>query len=184
MKKLMRLLDLTGVMVFRLSDVEKLEGYLRSLIRGKKYIVMCVGNVLRRDDGVGSYVGSKLLDYGLQDVVINCEMCPENYIGKLLSIDVDLVLVIDALLDERYSVGTVIVTKLPTAVEDLIPVTTHTIPLNYLVNVVKMFKSDTEFYLLGIVVRDLEFGEGLSPEVHQVAEKLIKVLKKVLSEHG
>ncbi len=175
---------MSEVVVFRLSDIEKLEGYLHSLIRSRKYVVMCIGNVLRRDDGVGPYIGNKLLDYGLQDVVINCEMCPENYIGKLLSIDVDLVLMIDAIFDERYNVGTVLLTKLPTAVEDIIPVTTHTIPLNYLVNIVKTFRPSVEFYLLGIVVQDLRFGEGLSPGVHQVAEKLIKILKKVLSEHG
>ncbi len=56
---------------------------------------MGVGNSLRGDDGCGILVARKLKEKGFKNS-FPCGQTPENYLGKIVSLNPDTVLIVDA----------------------------------------------------------------------------------------
>ena len=68
---------------------------LQKKIDGKKVLLLGVGNRLRGDDGVGSYL-VKRLQKKMKIPLIDASDVPENYIGPIENSGANLVLVVDA----------------------------------------------------------------------------------------
>ena len=129
-----------------------------------------IGNVLKRDDGVGVYITQHLNSTDrLQGLPV--EVSIENYIGKINSLSPDVLILIDCM-DLQQQPG----------YWDLLPAkkinghttNTHNISLD---RVCELFHS--QVYILGIQPRDITLGENLSPAVKKTANSLVKMINQV-----
>jgi hydrogenase 3 maturation protease len=127
------------------------------------------------DDGVGVYISRKIKNTNLISSLI-VEASIENYIGKINSLNPDLLVLIDCL-DMKSTPGTF---KL-LAVSQIQDITfnTHNISLKRLSEFFSM-----PVYILGIQPEKIDFGENISYLVKNVADKIIKLLNTQEVHHG
>jgi len=134
-----------------------------------KILFVGIGNVLKKDDGVGVYI-SRHLKNGPRHQSLTVEVSIENYIGKINSMNPDLLVLIDCMDLQRQPGAWDLL-----AAERIRGCTTntHNISLN---RVSELF--DPPAYILGIQPRDITLGEGLSEEVVATAHMLIRAINR------
>jgi hydrogenase maturation protease len=130
----------------------------------KTILFVGIGNVLKKDDGVGVYVTRHLKD-GHRIQALTVEVSIENYIGKINALRPDLLVLVDCM-DLQRSPGAWDLM----AAERISGYTTntHNISLN---RVSELFHAPV--YILGIQPLDISLGEGLSQPVRATARRLI-----------
>jgi hydrogenase 3 maturation protease len=126
-----------------------------------------VGNVLKRDDGVGVYIAQKIIQgNGISRLTV--EMGIENHIGKINKLAPDVLVIIDAC-DFGREPG---FAGLAMASEMMESTTgTHNISLAKLSELFNM-----PVYILGIQPADISFGEGMDEKVKNTAEWIKDVI--------
>lgn len=145
------------------------------LQKDKKKLFVGIGNVLKTDDGIGVYISRKIRER--DDVTsLTVETSIENYIGKINTLDPDILILIDCV-DIKLRPGS---SKLLTLnqIQDL-TFNTHNISLRRLSEFFNM-----EVFILGIQPEKVEFGENISYLVKTVANKIIKRINKQEVYHG
>ncbi|WP_301665063.1 hydrogenase 3 maturation endopeptidase HyCI [Methanoculleus frigidifontis] len=134
-------------------------------------MLLGVGNTLRGDDGVGSYVAHRMEDGDWN--ALDCGTVPENFTGVVRRNHPALLVFVDAA-DMGVPPGEFrIVPK--GRIQD-VSIGTHSLPLSHLIDFLAGVAETILF--IGIqpaIVRD---GEYLSEPVQEGAERLITVLKK------
>jgi len=139
-------------------------------IKEKKILFVGIGNVLKSDDGVGVYI-SKHIHIHNNISVLTVEASIENYIGKINSLDVDILVLLDCMDFQK-----------PPGYWELIPVSrlkghttnTHNISL---AKVSELFNAPA--YILGVQPKHLQFGENLSREVKTAAHDIISQINQL-----
>lgn len=136
-------------------------------VKGKKFVVLGVGNRMRGDDGAGSLLAEMIggIDGG---------ETPENYIWRVKDEKPDVVLIVDAI-DMGVKPGKIAFLN-PEKLERWRAISTHRIPLSLLAKVIKE-ETGADVLIIGIQPKSIRFGEGLSSEV----EKALKILEDKLS---
>ena len=115
----------------------------------------------RKDDGVGPYIASLLKQKNPPFKIIDAQDKPENIIEDVIALDPDIILIIDAA-DFKGTSGEI---RLIDAQDiDQSVLSTHMIPLSLMYH---LFKEDTdaEVYFIGIQVKDVSLGEGVSEKL-------------------
>lgn len=143
-----------------------------------KILFAGVGNVLKRDDGVGVYIAQKIRQgNGIGGLAV--EMGIENHIGKINKLAPDVLVIIDAC-DFGREPGFVGLAR----ASDMMEMTTgtHNISLAKLSELFNM-----PVYILGIQPADISFGEGMDVKVKETAKRITgminsKTTKFVLSD--
>jgi hydrogenase 3 maturation protease len=136
-----------------------------------------VGNVLKRDDGVGVYIAQKIRQgNGIGGLAV--EMGIENHIGKINKLAPDVLVIIDAC-DFGREPG---YTGMARA-SDIMGMTTNTHNIS-LAKLSELFNMPV--YILGIQPADISFGEGMDAKVSETAERITgminsKTMKFVLT---
>jgi hydrogenase 3 maturation protease len=69
--------------------------HLKAHIKGKKVVILGIGNTLRSDDGVGSILASRIKDK-VPYTVYDAGPSPENYLEKIIKKKPDTIIIIDA----------------------------------------------------------------------------------------
>lgn len=137
---------------------------IKSYVQANKTIVFAgIGNVLRHDDGVGVYLAQKIHPCPFIHV-LSVEVGIENHIGKINSLEPDLLILMDCVFFYRRP-----------GYHKLIPVdklmdfttNTHNIALGRLS---EFFTA--QIFVLGIQPTSVSFGEGLSDPVARKADLL------------
>ena len=141
------------------SDLKKLLSQ-----KNKKILFVGIGNVLKKDDGVGVYI-SKNIKNSDQVSSLTAEVSIENYIGKINSLNPDLLVIVDCV-DMKSSPGTYKLLHVST-IEDL-TFNTHNISFKRLSEFFKM-----PVFIFGIQPEKIDFGENLTYLVKQQADKII-----------
>lgn len=130
----------------------------------KRILFVGIGNVLKQDDGVGVYISSKIKETSYI-LSLTVEVSIENYIGKINSLNPDILVLIDcADLDS------------PPGTWNLIPVSdikdltfnTHNISLKRLSDFFNV-----PVFVLGIQPVSIDFGENISYLVKNIADWII-----------
>lgn len=139
-----------------------------------------VGNVLKKDDGVGVYVAERIKS-GSRVASLAVEMGIENYIGKINTLAPDILIIIDAC-DFGKDPGFLSLAKASDFME--VTTNTHNISLRKLAELFVM-----PVYILGIQPADIGFGEGMCNEVAEAASKIVELInqaniKKALSRES
>jgi hydrogenase 3 maturation protease len=135
--------------------------------KDKKILFVGIGNLLKMDDGVGVYISSNIKNTSSISV-LTVEVSLENYIGKINSLNPDILVLIDCV-DMNSAPGTYKLMSI-SQVQDL-TFSTHNISLKRFKDFFKM-----PVYLLGIQPEKINFGENISYLVKEEAEKIINII--------
>ncbi len=137
--------------------------------KDKKILYVGIGNLLKMDDGVGVYISKKIRNEGNVSS-ITAEVSIENYIGKINSLNPDILVLIDCV-DMKAAAGTFELLEI-NQINDF-TFNTHNISLSRLSEFFRM-----QVYVLGIQPEKIDFGENISYLVKLVANKIIKQINK------
>ncbi len=143
--------------------------------RDNKLLFVGLGNLLKKDDGVGVYISNRIKPEGNYRV-LTAEVSIENYIGKINSLRPDILILVDCA-DLKSPPGTCRLMPINT-IEDM-TFNTHNISLK---RVSEFFRMPV--YILGIQPENVDFGETLSKIVINVADKIIKLINREEAHHG
>jgi hydrogenase 3 maturation protease len=135
--------------------------------KNKKILFVGIGNLLRMDDGVGVFISSNI-NNRLNVSSLTVEVSLENYIGKINSLDPDILVLIDTV-DMRMAPGSYKI--LPVSLVHDLTFNTHNISLKRLSEFFKM-----PVFVLGIQPGNIDFGENMSYLVREEAEKIINII--------
>lgn len=137
-------------------------------------VLLSVGNGMMGDDGAGVLLAQLLLDDPLDGwTVLNGGSVPENVLHQIRDLEVDRVLVVDAA-DMDLPPGSVRRIQAD-RLEDPFLLTTHTLPLTFLVESLREFVPQVE--LLGIQPKVVAFGFPMCEEVRRAVGQVYADLK-------
>ncbi len=151
---------------------------LRKFLRGaKKIAILCIGNPLRGDDGVGIYIGEKLKGRVNNATIFLGYNAPESVLFKIIDGDYSHVVIIDSgFIGEKA--GDIRITDEDQLPDDII--TTHYFSPGLLVKMLEEYGK--KVLIITIHPKRIDFIEGLSNIVKNAANNLIAVIEEVLSE--
>ena len=135
--------------------------------KDKKILFVGIGNLLKSDDGVGVYISSNLKSTSSVSA-LTVEVSLENYIGKINSLNPDILVLIDCV-EMNSTPGTHKLMSI-NKIHDL-TFNTHNISLKRFQDFFKM-----PVYLLGIQPEKIKFGENISYLVKEEADKIINII--------
>ncbi len=153
--------------------------YVCNAVR-RGYKVVCIGTDLRSDDRAGLEVCRSLSDLYPQLQAIICEYGVENCMHDIISSRARSLVLIDAVIVPDLAPGTIVVIDRD-EIDTQIPLTTHTIPVTLVLKLIENELGSLDVRVLGIVVKNLEIGLELSPEVKKGVEKLIAAFTTCLA---
>lgn len=137
-------------------------------------VLLTVGNGMMGDDGAGALLAQMLRENPLENwTVLHGGSAPENVLYRIREMDAQRVLVVDAA-DMGLPSGSI---RLIAAdhLEDPYLMTTHTLPLNFLIESLRGFVPLVE--LLGIQPNVIAFGLPVSDDVRKAVEHVYADLK-------
>lgn len=140
-----------------------------------KAAIIGIGNPLKKDDNIGNLIVAKLSEE-VEDknfVFIKAYLTPENYLLQFKKLKPKTIFFVDAV-EFKGRVGEVKIFNLNEIV--LNEVTTHNIPIS----VYKNCFPGTEIKLIGIKVKETDFGEELSKEVKDKVSSILERVKKII----
>jgi hydrogenase 3 maturation protease len=133
----------------------------------KKKLFVGIGNLLKKDDGIGAYISERIISReNIQSITV--EVSIENYIGKINSINPDLLILVDCM-DMKSGPGTFKIMTI-SHVQD-ITFNTHNISLKRICEFFQM-----PVYIMGIQPEKVDFGENISYLVKKVADEIIQTI--------
>jgi hydrogenase 3 maturation protease len=156
-------------------DLQKtLEKWLAS---AKRVVIAGIGNPIRSDDFVGVKIVQDLQGKIPERVhLIECETVPESFMQEIVDFKPSHVLLVDAAVLGLKPSETRLV--FPEQVTDFPAITTHVLPLRIFCEYIAKM-TEAKIALLLIEPANVEFGEGLTPEVQAAAEKITQILLKL-----
>jgi hydrogenase 3 maturation protease len=144
-------------------------------------VLLTVGNGMMGDDGAGVLLAQMLRELPLDDwAALNGGSAPENVVHRIREMDASRVLVVDAAdMDlEPGSIRRIHADRL----DDPFLMTTHTLPLTFLIESLREFVPQVE--LLGIQPRMVAFGYPMSDEVRTAVGQVYTDLKNGATDWG
>lgn len=156
---------------------------LKDIVCGDYYFV-CVGTELRSDDAAGLRLCEFLVARGFpRDRVIMCEFGLENCMSVIQERSVKNALIIDAaiVLGEREGTPKYFIASLDSIDDTVALVTTHSLPIRLVIELLRREELFKDVRVLGVVARNLNLGEGISPEVQDTISFLTDLILKTLS---
>ena len=148
------------------------------LLDAEKVVVAGIGNPIRTDD----YVGLKIVEnlkgkLPATVLLLEAETVPESYLLDIEEFHPSHVLLIDAAFSGLTPGSANLVDTEKIGYSSAF--TTHLLPLRVFCEYVKQ-ATGAKIALLLIEPKSTEFGEGLTPEVQEAAERLTKILVRLL----
>ena len=141
----------------------------------KKKLVLTVGNQMMGDDAAGPLLAQRMQRVPLGNwELLDGGATPENVLYSIREMNPDQVLVIDAA-DMDLTPGEVRLISTE-KLEDPFLMTTHTLPLSYLVESLREFVPQVD--LVGIQPQIVAWGYPVSKEVKQAVEQVYEDLKQ------
>ncbi|MFP4025647.1 MAG: hydrogenase maturation protease [Thiohalospira sp.] len=128
-----------------------------------------VGNVLKKDDGVGVYISNRIKEsQSVQKLTV--EVSIENYIGKINSLNPDVLILVDCM-DFNKQPG--YAEMLPVEQVKDFTFNTHNISLKKISELFKM-----PVYILGIQPKNIDFGEEMSEMILDTAKNILEIINQ------
>jgi hydrogenase 3 maturation protease len=158
------------------SDYDFREELKKWLANHGKIVVAGIGNPIRMDDFVGVKIVQDLQGKVPKNVhLIECETVPESFMDEIVQLKPSHVLLIDAAVMELKPGEVRLfdaekVTSFPA-------ISTHMLPLRVFCEYITQL-AGAKIALLLIEPGNTAFGEGLTPEVQEAAEKITETLLK------
>lgn len=163
-----------------LKDIENLEIELKEwLVGATKIAIIGIGNELKKDDFVGSFIARKLKNavFSKRVLILDCGTVPESYTDKITKFSPSHILVIDAAhLGMRPSNFKLVDFDKVHGMT----ISTHNLPLSLFSEYLEKI-TGAKTALLGIQPSNIEFEIGLTKELRETANEIHKVIIKILS---
>jgi len=140
-------------------------------LRGQKTVIVCIGNILKGDDGAGPAVFEQLKGKTCADL-INAETVPENYIQSIIKKSPQNLIIIDAVHFDA-SAGTIKIFA-PEQLSDIV-ISTHTLSPRLFIDLIAR-SIKVNIFFLGIQPAQTEFNSSLSSEVQNAVQRLVTIL--------
>ena len=148
------------------------------LVDAEKVVVAGIGNPIRTDDYVGLKIAENLKGKLTANVLLlEAETVPESCLLDIEEFHPSHVLLIDSAFSGLTPGDANLVDTEKIGYSSA--VTTHLLPLRVFCEYVKQ-ATGAKIALLLIEPKSTEFGEGLTPEVQRSAERLTKILVRLL----
>ena len=157
----------------------ELETRVLEIISGRKVLVLCLGSELMGDDAAGLEVCKSLLDSEVCDKVIIGGVAPENFSMEIVEKGPEVLVIVDSV-DAGLSPGSIILAEPPFG--DLRLVSTHSLPLDLFVSVLRSELKGLRVILIGIQVARIEVGSNITQEVRRSVAYVTELLKRALQE--
>lgn len=154
---------------------------LERIVCNNNVLIACVGSPLRRDDSAGLVICSKLLEKGFKPLI--CEYGLENCLYEIISIRPRVVLLIDAVYSDKLDPGDIVLLDLDQKEEvGSIFTSTHSIPLNIVVDIIGRTINLEKTYLLGVRIKNIDIGTDLSIEVQESVNRIVETLVETFNK--
>lgn len=139
----------------------------------KKGLILTVGNEMMGDDGAGPSFARRLIEAPLAGwTVIDGGTTPENCMHQVRDLDPERILVVDAA-DAGLEPGEIFFMD-EAAIAELFLMSTHTLPLSFLIAALKEITPEVRF--IGIQPDLTAFGFPMSESVHAAVETLYQLM--------
>lgn len=152
-----------------------MESKLAQRVRANTTIV-CIGNRLRGDDGLGPLVAD-LLDGTVSAQIIDAGEMPERVAERIISQHPETVIFIDTVYFGGMPGDVAILERDQLSHDRFL---THRFPLALLMDYIEE-ETKADLFLLGIQPTSTQFGMAVSFQVRQTAEWLVQSLKRIFS---
>jgi hydrogenase maturation protease len=153
-----------------------------------RLLILCIGNLLMLDEGLGPQVAAELLArYELPD---NVEVLDRGVMGMALLADLrraDAVLVVDALDNTGYLPGTVCAFAPDDLAYDAGPKGAHDMRIADVLAAAALLGVQPQVDCLGVQVKDMnpkDYQIGLTPEVEAALPAVIEYVEKWIYRRG
>ncbi len=133
-------------------------------------MLLGIGNELLADDSIGCYIAEKFKDENW--FVQNCGTVPENYLGLVIRVRPELLVIVDAA-HMNLKPGEIRRLRKEQACSAFI--STHSLPLKEFITIASKYAK--QVVLIGIQPKNISFAQPMSAEAKQAARKLMNVLK-------
>jgi hydrogenase 3 maturation protease len=148
------------------------------LANSERVVVAGIGNPIRSDDFVGVKIVQDLQGKMPKKVyLIECETVPESFLQPIVEFNPTHVLLIDAAI-LGLKPGEIRLVN-PDQMAAFPAISTHMLPLRIFCEYITSTTTKAKIALLLIEPGNVEFGEGLTPEVQAAAEKITEMLLKL-----
>ncbi len=171
-----------GVYLLYIDGIDRIGSSLRMILGSGRIVIACIGSPLRRDDRAGLVVYERLRDLNNDRIrVVECIYGLENCYTDIIGFKPDKIILIDSVFVEGVKPGSIILGSYENIRERIGIATTHNIPLTLVLKGIVEQIGVREIYVLGVVVKDIGFGEEISREVDMGVRKIIDLIREVLS---
>jgi len=188
--------------------VKKLhEKLLLKLKDAKKIVFMGIGEEKLNDDGFGPYIISELLNYSNDKFLfINAGIDPMSRIDEIIDFQASHLILLDTCTLNKPP-GTVAIIERE-SIKEYVPISTHTIPIHIVVDLVIEKLPELIVFMIGIVPESLEgfselnlykedeitleernknidlpfFEFNLSNTIQKAANRIIDILKEIMKQ--
>ena len=184
---------------------ELLAKLLNKLDGAQKLVFMGIGEEKLADDAVGIYIISELLDYSNERYLfINAGIDPMNRIEDVRKFQASHLILIDTC-SLKKPPGTVAIIE-RAHIQEYIPISSHTIPIHIVVDLLFEKLPDLKVFMIGIVPESLEgfselnlykedeisleerseredlpfFEFNLTDTIKKVANQIIEIIKEIM----
>jgi hydrogenase 3 maturation protease len=151
------------------------EEELLAKLKGKRFGVVGIGNVIKGDDGAGCVLIERLGE-GFPMPVVDCAEVPENYGGWVERRELEAVVYVDAV-EFGGETGEVRIIPLEKMMESA--TSTHHLSLHYMIRFLKN-EWEGEAIMVGIQPASMVIGEGICKEVSEGVDLVAEVLVKAV----
>ena len=164
------------------ANTVSLEDKLNRLVRGKKTIVLFVGNAIRGDDGAPHLLFRKLEGKVVRLRLLDCGTSPQDCINQVVELEPSIVIFVNAI-DWSLKSGSIVLEKLrwtssAAAGSSLLG---HKVPLSWVASLLKIMGRERnlviETFLIGIQINST--NGIITPPVRKSVNKLLKAFKEL-----
>lgn len=148
---------------------------LKAISPIKNTLYVFIGNDLREDDGAGPYMAKKIKNDKIK--IIDAGSVFENRVSEIIYLKPDKLVIIDAaffggkpgdiqILDEKK-------------LKSYKMFSTHTLPLNIFLELIRDEIKNIEIVILGIQPKSMDYKEGISNEVKESCDNIVNYLNSI-----
>ena len=155
-----------------------LEIRLREIL-SKNNVIICLGNPIRGDDAFGIHLGEFLKKFKKEKVII-AETSPVNYLGKIISLEFEQIIFIDAI-DFNLDPGSIIITDVE-LIENSKSLTTHYQEIDDLLHFIELDgKTPSQVLMIGVQISHIDLMSPMSDSMKHSCDILKQKLEIILN---
>jgi len=142
-------------------------------LKGKEIVIVGLGNRLRGDDAAGLLIIERINNPKFKTICAESGL--ENYIGKIIKLNPDIIFIVDAvILNEKAGCYKIFSSDFIQSSDIL----SHSLSFDIIRDLIES-ASSSKIYLLGIQPKTIGIGDEPTPEVLETVNLLVKTINSL-----